>query len=328
MIGERPPRAQARQRSIGGRAVAARAPVARVNSSVQSAEFRVESAVAVSTLGPGTGGKDGVPITSLPVVVLGLILGMRHALDPDHVIAVATIVSRQRNALGAALIGALWGIGHTVTVTLVGGAIIAFQLVIPPRLGLAMEFSVGLMLIALGIVSLVAFRRQLRGLPHVHVPESGTHVHPHSHSDYVHTHPHGHEGGAHGHADDQTPLSRLDRLFGKLGVYQTVRPVVVGLVHGLAGSAAVALLVLATIRDPLWAIVYLVLFGIGTIVGMMLITAAIALPFVYSARRFAGVNRYLGLAAGLLSLALGLFLTYEIGLVDGFFSGNPQWTPK
>ena len=143
------------------------------------------------------------------------------------------------------------------------------------------------------------------------------HAHPHAHSDFVHTHPHGHEAGSHGHEETRTPLSRLDRALGGIGLYQAVRPLVVGLVHGLAGSAAVALLVLATIRDPLWAVAYLFLFGLGTVVGMMLITAVIALPFAYSAGRFAIVNRYLGLAAGLLSLAVGLFLAYQIGLVDG-----------
>ena len=117
-------------------------------------------------------------------------------------------------------------------------------------------------------------------------------------------------------------------MLGQLGVYQAVRPLVVGLVHGLAGSAAVALLVLATIRNPLWALAYLLLFGLGTVVGMMLVTAVIAVPFAYTAARFATVNRYLGVASGLLSLAVGLFLVYEIGLVDGLFTSNPQWTPK
>jgi len=101
-----------------------------------------------------------------------------------------------------------------------------------------------------------------------------------------------------------------------------------GFPPGLFAGCAVALLVLATIRDPLWAVAYLFLFGLGTVVGMMLITAVIALPFAYSAGRFAIVNRYLGLAAGLLSLGVGLFLAYQIGLVDGLFTANPQWSPK
>jgi high-affinity nickel-transport protein len=113
----------------------------------------------------------------------------------------------------------------------------------------------------------------------------------------------------------ETPLGRLDRRFGGLGFYQAARPFVVGVVHGLAGSAAVALLVVATIHDPLLYLAYLFVFGLGTIAGMMLITLAIALPFVYSARRLLGVNRVLTLAAGLLSVGFGLFLIYEIGFV-------------
>jgi high-affinity nickel-transport protein len=273
--------------------------------------------------------KGATAISQLPVILLGFLLGMRHATDPDHVIAVATIVSRQRSTSSAALIGSLWGIGHTVTIVLVGAVIILFDVVIPARLGLALEFSVALMLILLGILSLTGLMRRVTDAL---TPPSGAgpglHAHAHAHSDYVHEHPHGHEPGAHGHAEHQTPLSRLDRVFGKLGLYQAVRPLVVGLVHGLAGSAAVALLVLAAVRDPVWAVGYLLLFGVGTIVGMMLITALIALPFAYSARRLVVVNRYLGVASGVLSLALGLFLAYQIGLVDGLFTGHPAWSPK
>ena len=250
-------------------------------------------------------------------------------MDPDHVIAVATIVSRQRSAWSAALIGSLWGIGHTVTITLVGGVIIVFGVVIPPRIGLAMEFSVALMLILLGILSLAGLTQRVTAM---FTPgrgsDAGVHAHPHRHSDYVHTHPHGHEPESHGHTEDATPLSRLDRMFGALGAYQAIRPLVVGLVHGLAGSAAVALLVLATIRDPLWAVGYLLLFGAGTIAGMMLVTAAIGLPFAYTARRFVTMHRALGVASGLLSLAFGLFLAYQTGLVDGLFTSSPRWTPK
>ena len=266
---------------------------------------------------------------SLPIIVLGLLLGMRHATDPDHVIAVATIVSRHATAWRAALIGTLWGVGHTITITLVGGAIILFGLVIPPRVGLAMEFSVALMLILLGSLTLTGTMQRLTDMFNPRPgTSSGLHAHPHSHDDYVHTHPHGHGPDSHGHPDDTTPLSRLDRRLGGLGAYQTMRPLVVGLVHGLAGSAAVALLVLATIRDPLWGMGYLLLFGVGTIIGMMLITAAIGLPFAYTAKRSVTIHRYLGLASGLLSLGFGLFLVYQIGFVDGLFTSHPRWTPE
>jgi high-affinity nickel-transport protein len=95
---------------------------------------------------------------------------------------------------------------------------------------------------------------------------------------------------------------------------------VVGVVHGLAGSAAVALLVVATIHDTALSLAYLLVFGVGTIAGMMLMTVAIALPFAYTARRRPGVNRSLALAAGLLSVGFGLLLAYQIGFVDGLLT--------
>src|SRR6185437_13542040 len=112
------------------------------------------------------------------------------------------------------------------------------------------------------------------------------------HGDFIHTHPHGHNPEAHGHSEDAVPPARLDRLFGRLKIYQTLRPVVIGIVHGLAGSAAIALLVLPLIRNPAWAMIYLGIFGVGTIVGMTLVTAAIAVPITYSASRFHVFNRY------------------------------------
>src|SRR5207302_8379631 len=117
------------------------------------------------------------------------------------------------------------------------------------------------------------------------------HVHAHRHGDDVHNHAHGETSLAHRHAAENTPLARLDRRLGDLGLYQLLRPLVVGVVHGLAGSAAVALLVLATIPDPWWGIAYLVVFGAGTIAGMMLITAATALPFPYTVSRLAAAHR-------------------------------------
>jgi len=261
----------------------------------------------------------------LSVVFLGFFLGMRHATDSDHVIAVTTIVTRRRTLGGAVLIGVLWGLGHTLTILLVGGAIILFGLVIPPRVGLTMEFSVAVMLILLGALNLTGIMEQI----HAALGSGrGPHSHPHSHNDYVHSHPHGHGPGDHGHGEDETPQGWLDRRFGGLGLYQALRPLVVGLVHGLAGSAAVALLVLTTIRNPAWAVAYLLVFGVGTIAGMMLITGTIAIPIAYTARRFEQVDRWLATASGVLSLAFGLFLAYQIGIVDGLFTGEPHWTPE
>jgi len=264
--------------------------------------------------------------TLLSIVALGFFLGMRHATDPDHVIAVTTIVSRQRSIRQAALIGALWGIGHTITILAVGSAIILFGLVIPPRVGLTMELSVGLMLILLGILNLSGIMRWITET--VTPLASGQHSHPNGHGDYVHAHPHGHSPEKHGHLDSATPVSWMDRTFGRLGLYQLVRPLAVGIVHGLAGSAAVALLVLTTIRVPSWAVLYLLVFGIGTVAGMMLITAAIAVPFTFSENRFARLNRGLGLASGLLSIAFGFFIVYQMGFVYGLFTQRPIWVPR
>jgi len=127
----------------------------------------------------------------LAVTVLGFFLGMRHATDPDHVIAVTTIVSRHRTAGGAAAIGALWGVGHTLTIMVVGAGIILLGWVIPARVGLSLELSVGVMLVVLGLMN-------LSGL----TPSAKVHVHPHPHGDYVHTHFHGHEPESHPHAPD------------------------------------------------------------------------------------------------------------------------------
>jgi high-affinity nickel-transport protein len=265
-------------------------------------------------------------ISFLSIIALGFFLGMRHATDPDHVIAVTTILSRQHKLSRAALVGAFWGLGHTLTIFLVGTAIILFDLVIPPRLGLSMELSVGVMLSVLGIVNVRSF---LRSMPES--DESGppvvVHSHVHSHGDYIHTHSHGHGPEHHSHSAAQTPVAWLDRILGKLSLYQNVRPLAIGIVHGLAGSAAVALLVLATIRDPYWAVAYLLIFGVGTIFGMVLITMSIA-----SAVQIFGKTRLffrrLALASGVLSLCFGLAVAYQICITSGLLSHAPKWVPR
>jgi hypothetical protein len=210
----------------------------------------------------------------LGVLVLGFLLGMRHATDPDHVVAVTTIVSQQRSLARAARTGVLWGIGHTATILLVGGAIIVLKVQlsgIPPRLGLSLEFGVAVMLVVLGLLTLAGGERRV--------------------------------------ADS------------------TARPLTVGFVHGLAGSAAVATLPqVALIPNPLWAVGYLAVFGVGTIAGMLLVTASIAAPALLATRRFAGMNQTLRIASGVVSIAFGLFLAHRIGFVDGLFTGDATWT--
>ena len=195
-------------------------------------------------------------ISLLSIVALGFFLGMRHATDPDHVIAVTTIVSRERQISKSAWIGAFWGIGHTLTIFVVGAGIILFDLVIPPRIGLSMELAVGIMLIVLGVANVRSFFTSVPG------GEGVVHSHPHGHGDYVHNHVHTHQPEHHQHTPDQTLLARLDRALGKFKTYKLVRPLVIGIVHGLAGSAAIALLVLATIPNTKWALAYLLVFGV------------------------------------------------------------------
>lgn len=210
-------------------------------------------------------------LSSTSLLFLGFVLGMRHATDADHVVAVTTIVTDRSSLWSASAVGALWGIGHSATVLLVGGAIVAFRLTIPPRLGLAMEFSVALMLIALGVMNLR--RRSGRG--------SGS----------------------------------------------PARPVIVGFVHGLAGSAFIALLVVSAVPGAWMGLGYLALFGLGTIAGMALITVTIALPSALAARRFGAVQGVLRLASGVGSVAFGLFLAGQ-GISAGLFSSLPQWAAR
>jgi len=213
----------------------------------------------------------------LSVILFGFVLGMRHATDPDHVIAVATIGSQQRSIAGGALIGILWGVGHTLTLVTVGIAIIAFNVVISPQIGLSMELAVALMLILLGVLSLRGARAHRPGSLH-------------------------HEAGR------AATTSRV------------LRPLAIGIVHGLAGSASIALLVLAPIRDPLLAATYLLVFGVGTITGMMLITGLMVWPLAHVGRGSATVRRRVTTATGVLSLMLGVLLVYQIGIVEGLFA--------
>ncbi|MCE9602476.1 MAG: high-affinity nickel-transport family protein [Gemmatimonadetes bacterium] len=207
----------------------------------------------------------------LTAIALGALLGLRHATDSDHVVAVTAIVSRERSLGRAAGVGALWGIGHTLTLLVVGGAIVTFRLVIPPRVGLALEFGVALMLVVLGFTNL--------------------------------------------RARDDAPRA-------------AVRPFLVGLVHGLAGSAAVSLLVLATIRGTFDALIYLFVFGLGTIIGMMAVTMLLAAPTLFAGARVTRFRSGIRVAAGALSIAFGLMLARELIVDGGLFAAVPTWAPR
>ena len=269
----------------------------------------------------------------LAIALLGLLLGMRHATDPDHVIAVTTILSRERRLVVAARIGVVWGLGHTLTVLLVGAAIIVFKIAIPVRLGLAMEFAVAVVLIMLGVGAAASLIRKAATRMRASSSEQEglvVHAHAHAHDGAVHLHPHVHVH-AHEvtddamHDDHRIPAEELPPFAARRPL---LRSFAVGLVHGLAGSAAIALLVLSAIPQPLWATLYLAIFCVGTIIGMGLITTAIATPFMVVSRRASWIHQGLVTGSGLLSFGFGLFLAYQIGIVDHLFSAAPIWIPQ
>jgi len=258
-------------------------------------------------------------INLLAILATGFFLGMRHATDPDHVVAVTTILARKRDLRSASMLGFCWGLGHTVTIFVVGCAIILLGLVIPPRVGLGLELSVGLMLIVLGGANILSFYRLVRnaGAKAEH-SSAQVHSHAHSHGDYVHDHPHSHAPEAHPHRADQTPVARLDAKLGGVSLYRHVRPLLIGVVHGLAGSAAVALLILTIIPNPQWAMAYLLFFGMGTIAGMMLITMSLASAFHFAGKHNLAFSRWLGFASGVASVAFGLFMAFRIVFTSNF----------
>jgi high-affinity nickel-transport protein len=257
-------------------------------------------------------------ISFIGILILGFFLGMRHATDPDHVVAVMTIVTKQRGIAKAGVIGALWGMGHTLTIFLVGASIILFKVAIPPRLGLSMEFAVGLMLILLGVLNLTGVLRwlQQRFTPSLLLPaaQSGRALTEEAPVREI--------SGAPGSG------GWLESSLREMGLYNAIRPLLIGTVHGLAGSAAVAILVMTTIADPWWAIAYLLLFGLGTIAGMAAMTTAMAFPIVYTGRKMFRWNQAMTVGSGVLSVAFGMFISFQIGIGGGLFTGNPHWTPK
>jgi high-affinity nickel-transport protein len=273
----------------------------------------------------------------LAIALLGLVLGMRHATDPDHVIAVTTILSREHRLAAATRIGVIWGLGHTITVLIVGAAIIVFKIAIPARLGLAMEFAVAVVLILLGVGAAASLvrkgARRMRGAS-PQPDELLVHAHAHTHDGATHVHPHVHIGDhedAHEDIDDTTHRDHripADVLPPFAARRPLLRSFAVGLVHGLAGSAAIALLVLSAIPNPPWATLYLAIFCIGTVIGMGLITTAIATPFMVVSRQASWIRQGLVTGSGLLSFGFGLFLAYQIGIVDHLFSSAPIWIPQ
>ena len=230
-----------------------------------------------------------MPATPLTLLGFGFVLGLRHALDVDHLAAVSTLVTQRRSLWRASLVGALWGLGHTAALLAASVVVIGLHAEIPPRLASALELGVAVMLVVLGLNLL---RTVWTG--------ATLHHHVHSHGDRAHVHPHLHD------SDPTTGDGHHHLRTGR-------RPFLVGLVHGLAGSGALMLAVLATIPSPALALAYVGIFGAGSIAGMMAMSTLFGLPLVLVGGRFASAELALRLGAALGSLAVGLRLAWELG---------------
>lgn len=221
------------------------------------------------------------------ILLVGLILGIRHALDADHVVAVSTIISKNKNLLKSSILGAAWGLGHASTLLLVGLLVLIFKLSIPTKVALSMELAVGIILVILGLSVAKEFFIDKMHL-HCHRHESNVHPHLHSHKDRS-DHSHEHK---------------------MKSEYKTF---LVGMVHGLAGSAALMLLVLTTVRTPYQGVLYILIFGLGSILGMVAISTIISLPFAYTTTKFEELNYKIRLTAGFISIFLGISIILTIG---------------
>ena len=230
--------------------------------------------------------------STITVLAVGLLFGLKHATEVDHVIAVSTIASQQRNVLRSALVGALWGAGHTVSLLIVGVLVLFLRIAIPESVSNWLEFGVALMIITLGAIAL------WRALKH----RGDVHVHEHSHDGLSHVHIHFHE--SHTQHDRQKKHSHAVSAIG-------IKPVVVGMMHGLAGSGALTLLVLTQISSAWIGLLYLGIFGLGSIAGMLLMSGIIGLPFALTARNLSSVHYRMQLIAAVVSIVFGLWYAYQ-----------------
>ncbi|SES37750.1 sulfite exporter TauE/SafE family protein [Psychrobacillus sp. OK032] len=214
-------------------------------------------------------------ITLISILSLGFVLGIKHAIEPDHVIAVSTIASKSKKLWQSTLAGVFWGIGHTLTLFIVGIILIIMKDEISAKISMSLEFLVGIMLVYLGIMNIISFREKKQ--------------HAHSH------------------------VSSLENK------YPYLKSTAIGLVHGLAGSAAMVLLTMTTVQTAWEAAIYIMVFGAGTILGMLCFTTVLGIPFVFSSRKYS-VNRILVVTAGGISFAFGIYYMYNLGVTEGLFS--------
>ncbi|MBI2660329.1 sulfite exporter TauE/SafE family protein [Candidatus Woesearchaeota archaeon] len=218
----------------------------------------------------------------IPISLLGLgfLSGLRHAFDADHIAAVSTMASRKLPAGKYSLLGLFWGFGHTIALFLAGLAVLLLKITIPEKLASFFELIAAVMLIALGLNVLLAIRKEK------------IHVHRHRHGEIEHIHLHSHKSTDY-HEHSHAPLKKS---------------LAIGLVHGLAGSAALTLLVLAGINSTMLGLIYILLFGLGSMLGMVLVSAAISLPFKLIPNKLQIAQKLLKLSTGIISITIGLFI--------------------
>jgi len=236
----------------------------------------------------------------ITILGVGLVFGLKHATEVDHVVAVSTIVSQQRNVWRSTLVGAMWGAGHTASLLITGVLVLTLRIAIPERVSHWLEFAVALMIIGLGAIAL------WRSL----VKRSDVHVHEHSHDNVSHVHIHFHETAT--RHEEARPHNHAVSAVG-------IKPVLIGAVHGLAGSGALTLLVLTQIQSAWVGFFYLAVFGLGSVLGMVLMSGLIGLPFALTARNIGRVHRHLQTTAAGLSIAFGLWYAYQTGFASGLF---------
>lgn len=226
------------------------------------------------------------PLAALGV---GLVFGLKHATEADHIVAISTIVSQHQRLWRSALVGAWWGIGHTASLVAVGLIVLILRVTIPDGVAAWLEFAVALMIIALGFNAVIRALRSRRDF----------HLHRHTHDGLAHVHIHFHDDASK-HAGTVPTHSHTISAIGK-------KPLLVGAMHGLAGSAALTLLVMTQIQSAVLGLLYLAVFGLGSVVGMLLMSGMIGLPFVFASRQFSGNHHRLQVLAGTCGIVFGVW---------------------
>jgi len=228
----------------------------------------------------------------LSLLFLGFLIGLAHAFEADHMAAVSSLVSGQTKRRSIIQHGALWGVGHSLTLFVVGGGVLITGSAISPQVATGLEFTVGLMLLALGAHVLYRLHRD-RVHFHMHGHNDGTaHLHLHSHADE----PRAHDAERHRHSHPD---------------HAALRTLAIGMMHGLAGSAALVLVVAASMSSLLTGVGYILLFGAGSVLGMALMSLAIAVPLKYTAKSLTRLNGVLQLMIGLFTIGIGVLTVFE-----------------